>query len=72
MQLDLTDNLISSWAAVTGICQQLPNLKLLVLSHNRLQLPSTAGDAIEQGLVQLPGLQCLVMNQCGITWQQVG
>lgn len=51
-----------------GICQQLPQLQLLNLSLNRLQLPSSVPDA---GLQRLPGLQCLVLNSCNITWQQV-
>lgn len=67
-QLDLTDNLIGSWATIISICQQLPSLHLLNLSHNRLQLPARLPDA---GLQQLPGLQCLVLNHCNITWQQV-
>lgn len=67
-QLDLTDHLIGSWSTVVSICQQLPHLQLLNLSLNRLQLPNSLPDA---GLQQLPGLQCLVLNQCNITWQQV-
>jgi hypothetical protein len=67
-QLDLTDNLIGSWAAVISICKQLPQLQLLNLSLNRLQLPCSLQHA---GLQQLPGLKCLVLNQCNITWQQV-
>eukprot|EP00878_Enallax_costatus_P024011 GHUV01025598.1.p1 GENE.GHUV01025598.1~~GHUV01025598.1.p1 ORF type:complete len:427 (+),score=132.20 GHUV01025598.1:268-1548(+) len=71
-QLDLTDNLVGSWSTVTDICQQLPNLQLLVLSHNKLSLPNSVDEARQQGAVQLPGLRCLVMNSCSITWQQVG
>lgn len=67
-QLDLTDNLIGGWSTVVGICQQLPQLQLLNLSLNRLQLPVGVPDA---GLQRLPGLQCLVLNNCDITWQQV-
>jgi Leucine-rich repeat (LRR) protein len=67
-QLDLTDNLIGGWSTVVSICQQLPQLQLLNLSLNRLQLLSSLPDA---GLQQLPGLQCLVLNSCNITWQQV-
>jgi Leucine-rich repeat (LRR) protein len=67
-QLDLTDNLISSWSTVAQVCQELPQLQLLNLSLNRLQLPRSLPDT---GLQQLRGLQCLVLNQCRITWQQV-
>jgi hypothetical protein len=67
-QLDLTDNLVGSWGTVVSICQQLPQLRQLNLSLNRLQLPRCVPDA---GLQQLPGLQCLVLNQCHVTWQQV-
>lgn len=70
-QLDLTDNLIGPWSTVIDLCQQLPNLQLLVLSHNKLALPNSLDEAQQQGAVKLPGLQCLVMNSCGITWQQV-
>jgi hypothetical protein len=67
-QLDLTDNLIGSWATVLSICKQLPGLQLLNLSLNMLQLPCILQDS---GVQQLPGLRCLVLNQCNITWQQV-
>lgn len=67
-QLDLTDNLISSWSTAASACQQLPSLQQLNLSINRLQLPSSLPDA---GLQLLPGLHCLVLNECHITWQQV-
>lgn len=67
-QLDLTDNLLGSWSSAVSICELLPKLQSLNLSHNRLQLPSSFPYA---GLQQLPGLQCLVLNHCGITWQQV-
>lgn len=69
-QLCLSDNLLSSWATVSSICQELPQLQLLDVSVNRLALPSALPRACG-GLQQLPGLRCLVLNHCGITWQQV-
>jgi len=67
-QLDLTDNLIGSWSTVISICQELPQLQLINLTHNKLNLPSSFNCCQQQ---LLPGLQCLVLNQCGITWPQV-
>eukprot|EP00775_Hariotina_reticulata_P004443 gene4443-4698_t len=69
-QLDLTDNLIGSWSTVTSICQELPKLRLINLTQNRLNLPSSLTCCQQQQ--QLTGLQCLVLNQCALTWQQVG
>jgi hypothetical protein len=68
LQLDLTDNLLSNWASVAQICSELPQLRVLQLSNNRLALPSSVSRG---SLQELPGLQCLVLNQCSITWQQV-
>jgi hypothetical protein len=67
VQLDLTDNLLSSWDSVSQICRELPQLHVLQLSSNRLALPCS----MCSGVQVLPGLQCLVLNQCSITWQQV-
>jgi hypothetical protein len=71
VQLDLTDNLLSSWDSVCQICSELPQLRVLQLSSNRLALPCSMASAGPCAVQVLPGLQCLVLNQCSITWQQV-
>ncbi|KAF6257321.1 hypothetical protein COO60DRAFT_1240608 [Scenedesmus sp. NREL 46B-D3] len=72
VQLDLTDNLLSSWDSVRQICSELPRLRVLQLSNNRLALPSSIRSGSPGAVQVLPGLQCLVLNHCSITWQQVG
>ncbi|MCO5609283.1 hypothetical protein L7F22_063509 [Adiantum nelumboides] len=63
-ELDLTGNLLPDWQAVNLICDQLPALRLLDLSRNRIQLNSDSFP----GLVRL---QILVLNSCQMSWGQV-
>ncbi|WIA09989.1 hypothetical protein OEZ85_010201 [Tetradesmus obliquus] len=72
VQLDLTDNLLSSWGSVAQICSELPQLRVLQLSNNRLALPCSMHSGGPDAVQVLLGLQCLVLNQCSISWQQVG
>lgn len=71
VQLDLTDNLLSSWGSVAQICSELPQLRVLQLSNNRLALPCSMHSGGPDAVQVLLGLQCLVLNQCSISWQQV-
>ena len=66
-ELDLSDNLISSWSFVAELATALPSLRALNLSGNRLALPSLADAA---PLPSLAGLQTLVLNGCGVSWEQ--
>jgi Leucine-rich repeat (LRR) protein len=71
-QLDLTDNLIGSWGTVSAVCAALPQLQQLNLSLNRLQgVPARLPPPPCSTLQQLPGLRCLVLSHCGLSWQQV-
>lgn len=90
-ELDLSSNLVSSWAFVAELAAALPGLHTLNLSGNRLALPALAGRAAEGGAAgggpvqpaaaaaplprtfppsSLAGLQTLVLNGCGVAWQQ--
>ena len=72
-ELDLSENLISSWSFVAELATALPSLRALNLSGNRLALPSLADAAALPSLPGLPGLaglQTLVLNGCGVGWEQ--
>lgn len=69
-ELDLTGSLLPSWGALTGILQELPQLRLLDLSANRLRVPPSVGSAA--GGATFSGLRTLILNHCAINWNQVG
>ncbi|XP_042542157.1 tubulin-specific chaperone E isoform X3 [Dipodomys spectabilis] len=66
-EVDLSQNLLSSWDEVTQIAGELALLEALNLSENKLQFPSDS--------LSLTGtfstLKVLVLNQTGITWAEV-
>jgi Leucine-rich repeat (LRR) protein len=68
-ELDLSDNLVASWAFVEELTAALPSLAALNLSRNRLALRSLAHVATAP-LPPLAGLRTLVLNACGVEWQQ--
>ncbi|MEW5305643.1 MAG: hypothetical protein WDW36_008170 [Sanguina aurantia] len=85
-ELDLTGNLIHSWAFVEQLALALPTLEVLNLSDNLLQLSATPrGEPSSPpppplALLPppplpppplLPGLRALVLNDCGVSWRQV-
>ncbi|XP_077231741.1 tubulin folding cofactor E / Pfifferling (PFI) isoform X2 [Tasmannia lanceolata] len=63
-ELDLTGNLLSEWQDVGAICQELPALEVLNLTNN-----SMMHDITELPLLQ--NIRILVLNNCGIIWNQV-
>ena len=54
---------------MTGILQELPQLRLLDLSANRLSVPPSVGSAV--GGATFSGLHALILNHCAIQWSQV-
>ncbi|KAI5616619.1 tubulin-specific chaperone E [Silurus asotus] len=67
VSLNLSGNLLSSWEVVATITEQLEELQVLCLSHNRLQIfsnPSNLNHAFSH-------LRVLMLNSCAITWSQV-
>ncbi len=66
--LDLSANLISNWGFVSDLTSALPALRALTLSRNRLALEIPSGFPTRQ----LTNLRTLVLNECGVTWAQVG
>eukprot|EP00884_Botryococcus_braunii_P020395 jgi/Botrbrau1/7039/Bobra.0165s0062.1 len=67
-ELDLSDNLLSSWETVGHLASELPNLEVLNLSGNHLTVPSAPATAATS-MFRL--LQVLVLNHCGISFQQI-
>uniref|UniRef100_A0A7N0U8T7 CAP-Gly domain-containing protein n=1 Tax=Kalanchoe fedtschenkoi TaxID=63787 RepID=A0A7N0U8T7_KALFE len=63
-RLDLTGNLLSDWKSIASICEQLPMLSALNLSHNKLSYDVT-------GLPMLKNLRIVVLNHTGVQWTQV-
>jgi hypothetical protein len=66
-ELDLTANLIHTWSFVVDLCSALPQLSVLNLTGNHLHLQQLPCQP-----PLLTTLRGLVLNECGVTWQQVG
>ncbi|CAL1290073.1 unnamed protein product [Larinioides sclopetarius] len=65
--LDLSQNLLSSWETVNDIVKQLPHLATLVLSKNRLKI--FEGDETKQEIYK--SLKMLVLNDVAYCWKEV-
>ncbi|XP_029905555.1 tubulin-specific chaperone E [Myripristis murdjan] len=65
--LDLGRNLLSSWDDVAAITAQMDKLEELLLSDNRLRLPS---DPCTQSHA-FSSLKVLALNSCALTWPQI-
>ncbi|KAK6918072.1 CAP Gly-rich domain [Dillenia turbinata] len=63
-ELDLTGNLLSEWKDVGAICEQLPALRVLNLTNNRMSHEV-------KGLPSLENIRVLVLNNTGVDWLQV-
>ncbi|KAF0296185.1 Tubulin-specific chaperone E [Amphibalanus amphitrite] len=63
-ELDLAENLLSSWAAVAEITRQLPKLRILNISENRLAEPDAALRPA------FASLQILMANRQRYTWEE--
>lgn len=65
--LDLSKNLLSCWDDVGAITGQMDQLEELLLSHNRLRLPS---DPCAHSNA-FSSLKVLVLTSCALTWPQI-
>lgn len=65
--LDLSQNLLSSWTDVIAIAEQLVNLSSLILSKNRLKLPENL-DSSQQCFSHL---KLLVLNDIAYSWKEI-
>ncbi|KAH3793806.1 hypothetical protein DPMN_147328 [Dreissena polymorpha] len=68
VDLDLTGNFIESWAEILLVVSQLHSLKFLNLTRNKI---SKDKDVIEEYAGRLPGIDNLVLNCTGVTWDIV-
>lgn len=65
--LCLQASCIANWKVVNDIVQQIPSLRSLDLSFNRLMMPS-----IEDDELKLENLESLILNSCGLSdWKDV-
>ncbi|XP_062304801.1 tubulin-specific chaperone E isoform X1 [Osmerus eperlanus] len=67
VSLDLSANLLSQWEDVAAITEQMEPLRELVLSHNRLCVP-TKPVALNQAF---SCLKVLSLKKCTLTWPQL-
>ena len=66
-EADLQGNLLGSWAEVAALGRQLPLLRVLNLSDNRLP-PLTAEEAAGPLAGCLPALRTLILSGTGVGW----
>ncbi|GIL78416.1 hypothetical protein Vretimale_16995 [Volvox reticuliferus] len=70
--LDLTCNLVAGWDFVEHLAGReqgaLTQLAVLNLSENKLTVPPASPS---RSLTLLPSLRVLVLNDCGVAWQDV-
>ncbi|XP_076880936.1 tubulin-specific chaperone E [Brachyhypopomus gauderio] len=67
ISVDLSGSLLSSWETVAAITEQLEELQILFLNHNRLRItlnPSSLSHAFSK-------IRVLSLNSCAVTWPQV-
>lgn len=67
MELDLSQNLLSSWQKLAEITEQLPLLRLLSISDNRLLIPENP----EEYRRAFSSLSHLVMARMRYSWSQI-
>ena len=65
-ELDITGNLFSDWSEVARLAEELCQLKLLNVSHNRLSFAGVPDPA-----PTFATLQTLVLNSTCLQWHQV-
>lgn len=65
--LDLSQNLMSSWAQVAKITQQLKNLQSLNVSENQLELSSDPKSLLSS----FSHIKVLFLNRMGYSWQKI-
>jgi len=62
--LNLSMNLLSEWSEIAVIINQMPKLKVLNISDNRLQLP-------DRNVIVLTDIQVLYLNRMEYSWSEV-
>ncbi|KAJ0977230.1 hypothetical protein J5N97_012704 [Dioscorea zingiberensis] len=65
-ELDLTGNLISKWQDIASLCKALPALEVLNLTSNFMEDDTDIAE-----FPSLNNIRVLVLNNCGVTWEQV-
>ena len=68
-ELDLSNNLLSSWLILRQLGTALPRLACLNLTQNIMAMPTPEALATAP---PNPALRILVLNNCCLTWSQVG
>ena len=81
--LDLSGNLLGRWSTVAQLLASLPRLTTLNLSDNLLDFSDAESDSGNDNATsscsrktttqqqQLPRLRTLVLNSCGVSWQEI-
>lgn len=64
-EIDLGDNLISSWSEVFQLLDAVKNLRILNVTNNRLSLPS------KQDTRTYPNITGLILNKLEYNWNDV-
>lgn len=67
INLDISQNLLSSWKHVAEITKQLRNLQILNVSENRLEIPHCAESLVSS----LSHVIELYLNRMEYTWKQI-
>lgn len=70
-EVDLSSNLMSDWMSIAELGRQLPMLRVLNLSGNKLQPLSPAFVAEKQLAGCLPALKTLIVSNTGLDWSSI-
>lgn len=68
VDLDLSSNTLEDWAEVLPLIAQLPSLKFVNLSHNKLK---NYNNYVQNWLLPLPTIENLVLNSTNTNWEDV-
>ncbi|XP_029640449.1 tubulin-specific chaperone cofactor E-like protein isoform X1 [Octopus sinensis] len=68
IDLDLSSNLLSCWSEILPLIAQLPCLKFVNLSHNKI---NNHNHYIQNWRARLPNLENLVLNSTNVKWEDV-
>lgn len=71
IDVDISNNLITSFQMILELGIQLPRLQSLNISHNFLQIDSNSIPNLSTNNPPFPKLKILVMNACNLTWKNV-
>ena len=67
-ELDLSENLLSSWLVIQQLGTALPSLACVNLTHNLMAIPTPEE---LRGTPHNQSLRILVLNKCCLRWSQV-